>query len=109
MKPKSNPSNWKRKIPGWIARLVGLSLLLAMIDCSAGYFLGTTVCSIPIWKMKDGGTTSSVGFGYFLTYYRRMDAKANGPEVWFWFTPFVISAAHRHVELRWLWKQDDQT
>jgi hypothetical protein len=80
-----------------------------MIDCSAGYFLGGTVCSIPLWQMRDGGSTGSVGFGYFLTYYRRMDGQAYGPEVWFWFTPFVISAAHRHIEVRWIWKHEVDT
>lgn len=57
--------------------------------------------------MKDGGTTGSVGFGYFLTFYRRMSGEPYGPEVWFWFTPFVISAAHRHVEVRWVWANDN--
>ena len=57
--------------------------------------------------LKDGGTTGSVGFGYVLTYYRQMDGRAYGPEVWFWFAPFVISAAHWHVEVRWLWVHED--
>jgi hypothetical protein len=78
-----------------------------MIDCWAGYFLNSTVCSIPIWAMKDGGSTGSVGFGYYLTYYRKMDGRAYGPEVWFWFTPVVISAAHQNVEVRWLWTRVD--
>ena len=88
----------------WIIRAICLSLLLAMIDCWSGDFLGGTLCSVPLYKLRDGGTTGSVGFGYSLTYYRQMDGRADGPKVWFWFTPIVIDAAHHGIKVRWLWK-----
>jgi hypothetical protein len=56
--------------------------------------------------MDDGGTRGYTGFGYFLTYYRRMDATLCGPSVWFWFTPFTVSMARGSFEVRWLWRQD---
>src|SRR5690348_1945150 len=58
-----------RKIFGWAARVICFSVALAMIDCSTGFFFRNTPCSIQLAKLKDGGTTTSVGFGYFLTYY----------------------------------------
>jgi hypothetical protein len=103
----SEPPQGKRKGSGiypWVIRALSLSLVLAMIDCWSGFFLGSTPCSLSLYKLRDGGTTGSIGFGYCLTYYRQLDARVYGPEVWFWFTPFVLSAAHNRLEVHWVWK-----
>jgi hypothetical protein len=88
----------------WVARMMYISLILAMCDCwAAGTERRTPIFSSTIWGMSDGGTRGYVGFGYFLTYYRRMGG-VQGPEVWFWFTPFTVSATTEHVGLHWLWQ-----
>ncbi len=81
-----------------------ISVLMATIDSFTGYYYGHGVFSITMEGIKDGGTTISLGPGYFMTFWRRMDGTAYGPEVWFWFTPFKVDAAHRHVSVRWVWQ-----
>lgn len=63
-----------------------------------------TFFSTDAWMMRDGGSTGHNGFLYTLVFWRRMDGAAYGPEVWFWFTPFVIDAAHKGVRIRLLWQ-----
>jgi hypothetical protein len=64
-----------------------------------------TFFSTNSWKMRDGGSTGHTGFLYSLVYWRRMDGTAYGPEVWFWFTPFVLDAAHKNPRVRLLWQE----
>jgi hypothetical protein len=100
------PKRWKRVLL-WLFRAVSVSVILALCDCwSAGTARRDTVFSKTSWAMDDGGTRGYTGFGYFLTYYRRMDATLCGPSVWFWFTPFTVSMARGSFEVRWLWRQD---
>lgn len=88
----------------WVVRMMYVSIILAMCDSwAAGTERRAPVFSITTWAMEDGGTRGSVGFGYSLTYYRRMGG-IHGPELWFWFTPFTVSWTTEHTGLRWLWQ-----
>ncbi|MDB6022165.1 MAG: hypothetical protein JWQ04_2022 [Pedosphaera sp.] len=93
----------KRKILIWVIRAVCLSIMLAMLDCWSACYMRCTVFSITQFKLKDGGTTGSVGFGYFLTYYRELGGPLEGPVIWFWFSPVVIDAAHPGIRFHWIW------
>lgn len=94
----------KRWLP-WVVRVMCLSIVLAMLDSwIAGTERRAPLFSITTWAMSDGGTRGYLGFGYSLTYYRRMGG-VYGPEVWFWFTPFTISFTTGHVGVGWLWQQ----
>lgn len=90
----------------WLMRIAYVSLILAMLDSwSAGTDRRAPLFSKGIWAMRDGGTRGYVGFGYFLTYYRRIGG-VHGPEVWFWFTPFTVSSTTKHVGIRWIWQNE---
>ena len=93
----------KRKIFVWIIRAVYISVLMATIDSCTGYYYGHPIFSMTMAGMSDGGTTMTIGPGYFLTFWRRMDGAAYGPEIWFWFTPFIVDAAHHGLQVHWLW------
>jgi hypothetical protein len=82
-----------------------ISVLMASIDCYTGFHYGHGVFSVTLAGMRDGGTTMSVGPGYGMYFWRRMDGAAYGPEIWFWFTPFIIDAAHRGVQIHWVWSR----
>jgi hypothetical protein len=98
------PPRFRPWLP-WVVRIMLVSVLLAACDSwSAGTERRAPVFSMTTWKMKDGGTTGSVGFGYCLTYYRRMGG-VQGPEVWFWFAPHRFSWTTEHIGLRWLWQE----
>ncbi len=87
----------------WLVRVMYVSVILAVCDSwAAGSERRAPIFSVTTWAMRDGGTRASVGFGYSLTYYRRMGGE-HGPEVWFWFTPFTVSWTTEHIGLRWLW------
>jgi hypothetical protein len=87
----------------WVARIMYVSIILAICDCwAAGTEHRAPLFSKTTWAMSDGGTRGSIGFGYTLTYYRRMGG-VQGPEVWFWFTPFTVSWTTEHVGFRWIW------
>jgi len=101
---RQKPSRLRRILP-WVFRAIYLSMILAICDCiAAGSSHRDTLFSRNTWRMTDGGTSGYVGFGYSMTYYRRMDASLSGPVVWFWFTPFQISFARSEPELLWLWR-----
>jgi hypothetical protein len=93
----------KRKITIWIFRVIYAVILMATIDSWSGFFYGHGVFSITLAEMRDGGTTMSVGPGYCMTFWRRMDGKAYGPVIWFWGAPFIVDAAHRGVQVHWIW------
>lgn len=76
---------------------------MAFVDCWSDFYFRHGVFSVTTAAMKDGGTTMSVGPGYFITFWRRLDGAAYGPEIWFWFSPFVIDAAHHGTGVHWIW------
>lgn len=88
----------------WIARVFCLSVILAMCDSWTATEYRRTFFSTNSWKLKDGGSTGHNGFRYSLVYWRSMDGTAYGPEVWFWFTPLVVDAAHKNMRIRLLWQ-----
>jgi hypothetical protein len=95
----------KQAVCVWIVRAVYISVLMAAIDCCSGYYFRHGVFSMTWYGLKDGGTTMSVGPGYCMTFWRRMDGEAYGPEIWFWFTPFRVDMAHRNFQIHWLSKR----
>ena len=105
MSDKPQRPSRRRKIFVWIIRGMYISVLMASIDCYSGWFYGHGVFSMTLAGMRDGGTTMSVGPGYCMTFWRRMDGDAVGPEIWFWFTPFIVDAAHRGVQIHWIWSR----
>ena len=50
--------------------------------------------------MRDGGSTGHTGFLYSIVFWRSMSGSPYGPEIWFWFTPFVLDAAHGRTRIR---------
>ena len=87
----------------WVVRLMYVSVILAICDSwAAGTERRAPLFSKVTWAMRDGGTRGSVGFGYSLTYHRKMGGE-HGPEVWFWFAPFTVRWTSEHVGLRWIW------
>jgi len=93
----------KRKFAVWIIRVIYAVVIMAMIDSWSFFNFRHGVFCFATEKMSDGGTTISAGPGYTLTFWRRMDGTAYGPEIWFWGAPFVIDAAHRGVQVHWIW------
>jgi hypothetical protein len=88
----------------WVLRIAYVSVILAICDSwAAGTERRAPLLSKGTWAMSDGGTRGSIGFGYSLTYYRRLSGE-QGPEVWFWFSPFTVRWTSEHVGVRWLWK-----
>jgi hypothetical protein len=100
-KPKIKFS--KRKILIWIVRIIYISVLMAAIDSWTGYRYGHPIFSMTVAGWRDGGTTMTIGPGYGIRFWRPMDGSAYGPVIWFYFTPFVIDAAHRGITIHWLW------
>jgi hypothetical protein len=101
---RKQPPRFRPWLP-WAARIMYVSIILAICDSwVAGTERRAPLFSITTWAMSDGGTRGSVGFGYSLTYYRRMGG-VHGPEVWFWFTPFTVSWTTERIGLRWLWQR----
>jgi hypothetical protein len=93
-----------RTILVWLVRAVYLSVILAICDCwTASRPHKAIMFSRRTWTIADGGTAGYVGFGYSLTYYRRLDVSLDGPVIWFWFTPFKVSFARRNPGLLWVW------
>ena len=80
-----------------------ISVLMAAIDSWSGYYYGHPIFSKTVSGWKDGGTTMTIGLGYGMRFWRRMDGSAYGPVIWFWFTPFIIDASHRGIQVHWLW------
>src|SRR5688572_14189204 len=78
------------------------SLILATCDVWTSMQFRKTWFSTNSWKLKDGGSTGHTGFLYSLVFWRDMDGNY-GPEIWFWFTPVVISGAGGGVSVRWIW------
>ncbi len=97
------------KILPWVFRVMYISVIFALCDCWWATTYRGTMFSRAQWKMKDGGTTGYMGFGYDLTYFRRIGGSHYGPQVWFWFTPFIIDLGHKHAQICWIWKgaEDD--
>jgi len=81
---------------------------MAIVDCGSGLYYRHGVFSVTTAKWRDGGTTASVGPGYCILYWRVMGGGGDGPEVWFWFTPFVIDTAHRGVQIYWIWSPSSE-
>jgi hypothetical protein len=106
MSEKPQRQSRKRNIFAWIIRAIYVSLLMGFIDCYSDCYLGHGAVSVPVWE--DRGKPASygyVGFGYCLSCFHR--DTLDGPVIWFWFTPFVIDAAHRGIQVHWIWSQDD--
>ena len=93
---------FRRWLP-WVVRVMYVSLILAICDSLAAGADRAPLFSKATWLMRDGGTSGSVGFGYSLTYHRKVGGGEHGPEVWFWFLPFTVSCTTERVGLRWLW------
>lgn len=91
------------KILPWVFRVMYISIIFALCDSWWATTHRGTIFSRTEWKMKDGGTKGYIGFGYQLTYFRRIGGSHYGPEVWFWFTPFVVDLGHKHAQLCWVW------
>ncbi|HTI99763.1 MAG TPA: hypothetical protein VL527_12850 [Dongiaceae bacterium] len=90
----------------WAVRLMYLSVILAICDSwAAGTDRRDTLFSQTVWAMSDGGTRGYNGFGYCLTYHRRLGGEF-GPEVWFWFTPFRLYYTSSRVGASWVWTPD---
>jgi hypothetical protein len=92
----------KKRFAVWITRAVYVSVIMAVLDGWSGHYFGRGVFSVTTGGLKDGGTTTSIGPGYCMVYWRSMDGSAYGPEIWFWFAPIVVDAAHGGLKLRWL-------
>src|ERR1035437_126713 len=91
-----------KKIARWLIYTLCASLMLGAIDCwIAGTNYRDTVFSKTIWMLKDGGTTESVGLGYSITYYRKMQGE-HGPEIWYWFLPFTVYHTTERSGVRWI-------
>jgi hypothetical protein len=86
----------------WALWAVCASVVLAGCDIWTAQRFRRTWLSVTTWKMKDGGSTGHVGFLYTMVFWRSMDGEY-GPELWFWFSPLVIDAAHGGVTVRWVW------
>lgn len=84
-------------------RAILVSIFMAMLDCWSNVHYSHSVFRFTEAKLSDGGTTLSAGPGYTLVFWRRMDGSAYGPEIWFWFTPFRLDAAHRGIQIHWVW------
>jgi hypothetical protein len=92
---------YKKRI-GWVLCALCISLVLGAIDCwLSGTSFRNTFFSITTSKLRDGGTTSHVGLGYSLVYYRKMNGE-RGPEIWYWFLPFSIYQTSERTGVRWL-------
>jgi hypothetical protein len=106
MSDKSPPRSWKRKIFVWLVRAIYISVILAMCDvCSLSR--GSQPIFSGTWFRTSNEDAGYIGFGYCLVNYvgfYRDGGRTLGPEVWFWFTPVIISGAHGSIEVRWLWK-----
>lgn len=77
-----------------------LSIMLGACDfIVAGYLRDRPIFSKG-WA-RSGSTTYYFGLGYSLTCYNGM-GDANGPEIWFWLTPFKIYKIPQHFGVRWL-------
>src|SRR2546430_2463353 len=100
-----SPSHIPERVAKWIVRVMCLSVILAMCDTWTALEYRQTFFSTTSWKMKDGGSTGHTGFLYSLVFWRSIDGAARGPEIWFWFTPFVLDAAHNHMRIRLLWQE----
>ena len=105
MKPKQRISPRTKKVLLWLFRAIYVSIILGICDSwVAGTARRDTLFSKTSWAMSDGGTRGYVGFGYSLTYYRRMGGK-HGPEIWFWFTPFRLCWTSEQIGANWIWTQ----
>jgi len=62
------PRPRRRKIVTWIIRVVYAVVLMATIDSWSGFYYRHGVFSITLAKIRDGGTTASVGLGYCMTF-----------------------------------------
>jgi hypothetical protein len=58
-----------------------------------------------MWKLRDGGTTGYLGFGYSLIYYRKIDGE-HGPEISYWFIPFSVYHTTERTGVRWYFDSD---
>jgi hypothetical protein len=91
-----------KKILLWLLCAMGVSTILGIADCwIAGTSHRGTAFSVPVWKLSDGGTSGYIGFGYSLTYYRKMGGE-HGSEIWYWFTPFSVYHTTERTGIRWL-------
>lgn len=94
------------KVLPWVVRVMYLAVTLAICDSwAAGTDRRDTLFSQAVWATSDGGTRGYNGFGYCLTYHRRLGGEF-GPEIWFWFTPFRLYYTSTRVGACWLWTPD---
>ena len=97
-----------KKILLWVFFAACISIFLGITDCwVAGTARRDTLFSKTVWAVSDGGTRGYVGFGYSLTYYRKMEGE-HGPEIWFWFTPFTIYWTSEGKGIRWLFESESK-
>jgi hypothetical protein len=106
---KSKPHKgrfWTRQLLVRMVRIMYVSVILAMYDlCTLSVGGSSTVFSIPTSRTGNGDAIF-IGFGYILLNHEdiyRDRAKTFGPEIWFWFTPVIVDAAHGGVQVHWLW------
>jgi hypothetical protein len=85
-----------------------ISVILAMCDiCSLSFGSQHSTLFSASWFRTGNSDAGYIGFGYILFEHGsiyRDGGRTLGPEVWFWFTPVIISGAHGSIEVRWLWK-----
>jgi len=94
------------KMAKWGFRVVYIFVILAICDFwSASTARRDTLFSKCEFRITDGGSAEYVGFGYTMSYLRKMDGSAYGPVLHFWFAPFLIDAAHGKVKMHWLWER----
>ena len=86
----------------WLFYAMCISTILGIVDCwVAGTAYRNTLFSLPMWKLRDGGTTGYIGFGYSLTYFRKIDGE-HGPEISYWFIPFSVYHTTERTGVRWV-------
>lgn len=91
-----------KKILLWLFYAMCISTILGIVDCwVAGTAYRNTLFSLSMWKLRDGGTTGYIGFGYSLTYYRKIDGE-HGPDISYWFAPFSVYHTSERTGVRWL-------
>ena len=100
----AHPRPLRQRILVWLVRALYVSVVFAMCDLWSATTRRDTLFSRCMFEIPDGGSAEYVGFGYSISYLRSMDGSAFGPVVHFWFTPFLIDAAHGDVKVRWLWE-----
>lgn len=91
-----------RPLLPWVGRAAYVSIILAMFDTWSAAEFDRPVFSTNSWKMRDGGTTGHMGFGYELIMHRKLGGE-HGPEVRFFLVPFGLCYTTEKIGVRWPW------